>query len=100
MRIRILLFIAAVGLTSVYEQTTTGSALAGQVRSSEEGAMEGVLVSAKRAGSTITITVVSDSKGRYSFPRTRLESGPYSIRVPAAGQELEDPGWIEIEPGQ
>ncbi|HEX4134967.1 MAG TPA: hypothetical protein VHY84_10185 [Bryobacteraceae bacterium] len=36
-------------------------ALTGQVSSTEEGRMEGVLVSAKRAGSTITITVVSES---------------------------------------
>ena len=43
-------------------------ALGGQVTSAEEGAMEGVLVSAKRAGSNMTITVVSDEKGRYSFP--------------------------------
>jgi hypothetical protein len=34
--------------------------------------MEGVLVSAKRAGSTITVTVVSDAKGRYAFPANRL----------------------------
>ena len=36
-------------------------ALTGQVRSQEEGRMEGVLVSAKREGSTVTTTVVSDA---------------------------------------
>ena len=46
----------------------SGAALGGQVTSAEEGAMEGVLVSAKKAGSTITITVASDAQGRYSFP--------------------------------
>ncbi len=30
--------------------------------------MEGVVVSAKKAGGTITVSVVSDEKGRYSFP--------------------------------
>ena len=40
-------------------QTPSPSALAGKVTSQEEGVMEGVLVSAKRAGSTMTITVVS-----------------------------------------
>ena len=30
--------------------------------------MEGVLVSAKREGSTITTTVVTNEQGRYSFP--------------------------------
>src|SRR5438067_13733349 len=38
-------------------------ALTGQVTSAEEGRMEGVLVSAKKAGSTITITVVTDDQG-------------------------------------
>src|SRR5882762_2917652 len=50
------------------------AALAGKVSSAEEGAMEGVLVSAKRASSTITITVVSDAKGQYSFPAAKLEA--------------------------
>ena len=44
------------------------AALTGRVTSVEEGPMEGVLVSAKKTGSTITITVVSDSQGQYRFP--------------------------------
>src|SRR5258706_13217132 len=62
--------------------------LAGQVTSKEEGPMEGVLVSAKRAGSTITVTVGSDAKGRYEFPAARLAPGKYSLKVRAAGYEL------------
>jgi hypothetical protein len=42
-------------------------ALTGLVSSQEEGPMEGVLVSAKRAGSGVTTTVVSDAQGRYSL---------------------------------
>src|SRR5262249_30033391 len=49
------------------------AALTGLVSSSEEGAMEGVLVSAKKEGSTITTTVVTDEQGRYSFPAARME---------------------------
>jgi virginiamycin B lyase len=71
-------------------------ALSGEVKSAEEGAMEGVLVTAKRAGSTISVTVVSDSKGRYSFPKNRLEPGQYSLRIRAAGYELDDPGAVEV----
>ena len=41
--------------------------------------MEGVLVSAKKAGSTVTITVVSDAQGNYSFPAAKLEPGQYSV---------------------
>jgi len=63
-------------------------ALTGQVSSKEEGAMEGVLVSAKRAGSTITVTVVSDAKGRYQFPAARLAPGTYQLRIRAAGYDL------------
>jgi len=50
--------------------------------------MEGVLVSAKKTGTTLTITVVSDAKGRYGFPRAKLEPGQYSLRIRAAGYDL------------
>jgi streptogramin lyase len=66
-------------------------ALAGQVSSAEEGAMEGVLVSAKRAGSNKTITVVSDAKGRYAFPANRLEPGKYAVTIRAVGYDLAGP---------
>ena len=38
--------------------------------------MEGVLVSAKKASGTITVTVVSDANGDYAFPADRLAAGP------------------------
>jgi streptogramin lyase len=78
-------------------QSSSSPALTGQVTSQEEGAMEGVLVSAKRAGSTMTITVVTDAQGRYSFPQSRLEPGPYSIRIRAVGYDLETPGNAEVK---
>jgi len=71
-------------------------ALTGEVRSNEEGPMEGVLVSAKKAGSTITITVVSDAQGHYSFPRTKLDPGSYLLKIRAVGYELNDPGFVEV----
>ena len=46
-------------------------ALSGTVASDREGPMEGVLVSAKKQGSTITVTVVTDSKGAFAFPAPR-----------------------------
>jgi streptogramin lyase len=66
------------------------------VSSAEEGAMEGVLVSAKKAGSTITVTVVSDAEGRYSFPAKKLSPGTYALKVRAAGYELESPTSIQV----
>jgi streptogramin lyase len=70
----------------------TSEALVGQVTSGEEGPMEGVLVSARKAGSTVTVTVVSDQQGRYRFPRARLETGQYSLTIRAVGYELDGPG--------
>jgi streptogramin lyase len=77
-------------------QDSATSALGGRVSSQEEGPMEGVLVSAKRAGSTVTVTVVSDAQGQYSFPRSRLEPGQYSVRIRAVGYEIDNPGPVEI----
>ena len=55
---------------------STPVALAGQVSSAEEAVMEGVLVSAKRVGSNLTLTVVTDAQGRYQFPAAKLEPEP------------------------
>ncbi|HEY3823249.1 MAG TPA: carboxypeptidase regulatory-like domain-containing protein [Bryobacteraceae bacterium] len=75
-------------------------ALIGQVSSTEEGPMEGVLVSAKRAGLTITITVVSDRDGHYRFPHSKMPEGEYALRVRAVGYDLMGPGTVEIAPGK
>ncbi len=71
-------------------------ALTGQVTSAEEGAMEGVLVSAKKAGATITITVVSDAQGRYSFPAGKLAPGQYALRIRAVGYDLDNSKSVEV----
>src|SRR6185503_12434722 len=49
--------------------------LTGVVSSQEEGLMEGVVVSAKRSGSTMTVSVMTDARGRYAFPAGRFEPG-------------------------
>ncbi|MGH9256047.1 MAG: hypothetical protein ACRD3C_15920, partial [Vicinamibacterales bacterium] len=54
-------------------QNSSHAALTGTVTSQAEGAMEGVLVGAKKAGSTIAVWVVSNAQGQYSFPRERME---------------------------
>jgi virginiamycin B lyase len=77
----------------------SSAALTGQVTSQEEGAMEGVLVSAKKEGSTITITVVSDDKGNFSFPASKLDAGKYTISIRAIGYELQGPKTVEIASG-
>ena len=84
-------FFCALALSPAGAQNPGSMALTGQVTSQEEGPMEGVLVSAKAARTNITITVVSDEKGRYSFPRARLKPGQYALIVKAAGYEIASP---------
>jgi virginiamycin B lyase len=66
----------------------SASVLTGVVSSAAEGRMEGVLVSAKRIGGSITVTVVSDSKGHYRFPDGKLKAGTYALTIRAVGYEL------------
>ena len=75
-------------------------ALAGQVSSAEEGAMEGVVISAKKDGASITISVVSDDKGRYSFPAARLEPGHYTLQARAAGYDLDGANAVDVASGK
>ena len=74
----------------------TGSpALTGKVTAGQD-ALEGVLVSAKKSGSTVTVTVVSDKDGRYSFPAARLEPSQYSLRIRAVGYDLDNSSPVSI----
>jgi streptogramin lyase len=91
---------AAAFLAAASAPVAAADALAGTVSSAEEGAMEGVLVSAKKAGSTVTITVVSDAKGRYAFPAAKLEPGTYALRIRAVGWELDAAKSAEVATGK
>ena len=75
---------------------TAQTELAGQVRSTAEGPMEGVVVTAKRHGSTIAISVVSDADGRYRFPAHRLRAGPHALAIRAIGYDLEGPRKVDV----
>ena len=74
-----------------------GAALSGTITSREEGPMEGVLVSAQREGSPITVTVVSDAQGRFRFPEGRLVPGAHALRIRAAGFDLDGPATITLD---
>jgi virginiamycin B lyase len=76
------------------------SLFSGTVTSVEEGRMEGVVVSAKRVGSIVTVSVVTNDAGRFSFPAGRLEAGRYDLRIRATGYELDDPAQVEISPAE
>ncbi len=71
-------------------------ALSGTVMSAEEGRMEGVLVSAQKVGSPITVTVVSDRDGHFRFPPAKLGPGSYALRIRATGYELDGPRSADV----
>jgi virginiamycin B lyase len=76
------------------------AALSGEVSSAQAGLMEGVVVSAKKDGSTITVSVVSDVSGHFAFPASRLEPGHYAISIRATGYELDSPHDITLVAAQ
>ena len=98
------LFIGAatfvLALLSAAEIHANGIALTGQVSSQKEKVMEGVVVGAKKDGSTMTINVVSDAKGRFSFPSEKLEPGHYTLKIRAAGYDLEGPQSVDVTGGK
>jgi streptogramin lyase len=107
MQTRRVLELAAVALAAIvlywaYPQASAQSsqsgpaALAGQVSSQEEGPMEGVVVSAKREGSTVTVSVVSDRQGRYRFPQAKLPQGKYALSIRAVGYEMDGPRSVDV----
>jgi virginiamycin B lyase len=76
------------------------AALTGTVSSDAEPRMEGVVVSAKRAGSTITVSVMTDAQGRYAFPEGRLEPGSYALAIRAIGYDLDGPSTATVSAGK
>jgi streptogramin lyase len=95
-----LLIAAALVLGASSSRADDRPALSGRVSSAEEGAMEGVLVSAKKEDSTITITVVSDRDGRFAFPTTKLTPGHYVLTIRAVGYDLDAPAAVDVVPQQ
>src|ERR1700740_1775443 len=66
------IFLLQTARTRLHAEAQTTSALSGQVTSAEEGPMEGVVVSAKKDGSTISIRIVTSPAGHFVFPSARL----------------------------
>jgi virginiamycin B lyase len=78
----------------------SAAALTGKVSSAAQPVMEGVVVSAKKDGSTITVSVITDDKGQYSFPASRLEPGHYTLSARAVGYDLDGPKGADVAAGQ
>ena len=62
--------------------------------------MEGVVVSAKKDGSTISVSVVTNAAGRFAFPVARLETGHYALKARAAGYELDGARAADVASGE
>jgi virginiamycin B lyase len=73
-----------------------GPALTGRVVAPEGGALEGVLVSAQREGSPISITVITDQSGAFSFPAAKLAPGHYALRIRAESYEFDGPQAVDV----
>ena len=74
-------------------------ALSGVISSPDEPLMEGVVVSAKKDGGIVTVSVTSDEKGRFAFPAGRLEPGKYTLSIRAVGYELDGARNVELAAG-
>jgi virginiamycin B lyase len=105
MRMKTILLASAAALVAFVLHTSapafaqSAAALSGAVSSVKEGPMEGVVVSARKDGSTITVSVVSDDKGHFSFPASRLDPGHYAISIRATGYDLDGPKDATIAAG-
>jgi streptogramin lyase len=98
-----MLLSAASALAIVLCQTPSSSvraqnqdAITGKVTSDAEGAMDGVVVTAHKDGSIVSISVTTDAKGHYAFPESRLEPGHYTLVIRAVGYDLSKPAAAEV----
>jgi virginiamycin B lyase len=82
----IVLFLFGLGMPRADSQANV--ALSGVIKGERQEPIEGVLVSAKSPKGKITVTVVSDSHGQYSFDSRRLKPGTYKIAIRAIGYDL------------
>jgi len=92
--------VALMMVTAAHVGGQGAAALTGVVSSQAEGTLEGVVVSARRTGSTMTVSVMTDAQGRYAFPAARLEPGAYTLRIRATGYDLEGPPSVDVAAGR
>jgi virginiamycin B lyase len=91
---------AGVAASALLAASANAQGLSGAVTSVEEPTMEGVLVTAKKDGSTIAVTVVTDAQGKYSFPPDRIGPGKYNISVRAIGYVIDGAKSTEVPEGK
>ena len=99
--LRMVAVLTAAGLcqfavSAAHAASQAPAALAGQITSEAEGAMEGVVVTAHKDGSIVSVSVTSDAQGHYSFPENRLEPGHYTLAIRAVGYDLAAPAATDV----
>lgn len=92
---------AALSLSSVSSgaapQARERSSAAGAIRTVSGTPVDGVVISARAAGSSVTTSVFSDERGEYVFPP--LGAGPYDVWAQATGYETAR-ARVTIDAGQ
>jgi virginiamycin B lyase len=88
--------LSQVSLSIVRAEERAPAALTGQVTYDAEGAMEGVVVTAHKDGSIVSISVATDAQGRYAFPESKLEPGEYKITIRAVGYDISAPTTADV----
>ena len=95
-----LALVITAGPCFVEAKAQSAAGLTGQVSSAEEGPMEGVVVSARKGDSTVTVSVVTDRQGHFSFPASRLEPGHYTLKARAVGYDLDGASAVDVAAGK
>ena len=88
--------LALFGLSTAFADDKAPAALTGQVISEAEGAMEGVVVTAHKDGSIVSVSVTTDARGWYTFPESKLEPGEYKIAIRAVGYDISGPTTVDV----
>ena len=103
MRSKLMLSFAASAAVMLFHPTVQTvwaqgqAALTGVVSSEAEGNMEGVVVTAKKPGSIVEVSVTTDEQGRYTFPEGRLSPGEYTLSIRAVGYDISAPTKAAVE---
>jgi streptogramin lyase len=80
--------LAQFSLSTAFADDRAPAALTGQVTSDAEGVMEGVVVTAHKDGSIVSVSITTDARGWYAFPESKLVPGEYKITIRAVGYDI------------
>ena len=93
------IFMAGILVAASAARAETAPALTGKVVGPDGASLEGVIVSAVRPSSTITVSVVTGADGAYRFPAGKLAPGKYFLGIRATGYDLDGDGAAAIVSG-